>query len=319
MRASRMMSLLLHLQVRGQVSGKELAERLEVSERTVQRDVEALAAAGVPVRSTRGPAGGYRLDGGYRTRLTGMGLDEAGALAFLGLAGPAEQLGLGEMLEGARIKVWASLTSDARDRAGQAAERFHLDPMRFFGTPEPVPCLTQLAEAAWRDRCVRIEYVREGRASTREIGPLGLVLAAGEWYLVALRNESRRTYRVSRVRSVEVLDESVVRPPGFDLAESWAEARAELEDDGTGIEVTLRVAPRSLPRLRKLVTVDGQALVPVTSTRTIELTVPFDNEWWAFDSLLRLGGDAEVIAPADLRSRLASEFTAAAARYSAKK
>jgi predicted DNA-binding transcriptional regulator YafY len=155
-RASRMMSLLLHLQVRGQVSGKELAERLKVSERTVQRDVEALAAAGVPVRSTRGPAGGYRLDGGYRTRLTGMGLDEAGALAFLGLAGPAEQLGLGEMLEGARIKVWASLTSDAREQAGKTAERFHLDPMRFFGTPEPVPCLPQLAEAAWRDRRIRI-------------------------------------------------------------------------------------------------------------------------------------------------------------------
>lgn len=317
MRASRMMSLLLHLQVRGQVSGKELAERLEVSERTVQRDVEALAAAGVPVRSTRGPAGGYRLDGGYRTRLTGMGLDEAGALAFLGLAGPAEQLGLGEMLEGARIKVWASLTSDARERAGQAAERFHLDPMRFWGTPEPVPCLTRLAEAAWGDRRVRIEYVREGRASTREVEPLGLVLAAGEWYLVALRNQKRRTYKVSRIRSAELLDETVDRPAGFDLAEAWAEARADLEDEGTGIEVTLRVAPRSLPRLRKLVTVDGQALIPVTSTRTVELTVPFDNEWWAFDSLLRLGGDAEVIAPAALRTRLADEFATAAARYSA--
>src|SRR5215467_4254957 len=123
MRASRMMTLLLHLQVRGRASGSELARLLEVSERTVQRDVEALVASGVPVRSTRGPAGGYRLGGGYRTRLTGVGLDEAGALAFLGLAGPAQQLGLGEILEGARIKVWASLTGEARQRARHTAER----------------------------------------------------------------------------------------------------------------------------------------------------------------------------------------------------
>ncbi|WP_207783974.1 helix-turn-helix transcriptional regulator [Micromonospora globispora] len=262
-RASRMVTLLLHLQVRGQASGSELARQLEVSERTVQRDVEALVAAGVPVRSTRGPAGGYRLDGGYRTRLTGVGLDEAGALAFLGLAGPAEQLGLGDMLEGARIKVWASLTGEARQRAGRTAERFHLDPVRWYGTPEPVPCLTQLADAVWRDRRVRLEYVRDGRAATREVDPLGLVLAAGDWYLVALRDQQRRTYRVSRVRSVELLDEPVVRPAQFDLAETWAAARRELEDEEqTSVEVTLRVAARALPRLRRLVPVHGQARSP---------------------------------------------------------
>src|SRR5215470_5622765 len=168
-RASRMMTLLLHLQVRGRASAAQLAQLLEVSERTVQRDVEALAASGVPVRSSRGPAGGYRLDGGYRTRLTGVGLDEAGALAFLGLAGPAHQLGLGEMLEGARMKVWASLTGEARDRAGRTAARFHLDPTRFYTSPEPVPCLTQLAGAVWHDQRVSIEYVRDGRSSHRKV------------------------------------------------------------------------------------------------------------------------------------------------------
>lgn len=315
MRASRMISLLLHLQVRGQVSGKELAERLEVSERTVQRDVEALVAAGVPVRSTRGPAGGYRLDGGYRTRLTGMGLDEAGALAFLGLAGPAEQLGLGEMLEGARIKVWASLTSDAREQAGKTAERFHLDPMRFFGTPEPVPCLPQLAEAAWRDRRIRIEYVREGKAATREVDPLGLVLAAGEWYLVALRNDVRRTYRVSRIRSVEQLQEPTKRPLDFDLAEEWAKARKELEDEGTPVEVTVRIKARALSRLRNLVHVQGQGRVPVAETGTVELTVPFDNDWWARDALLRLGSDAEILRPAAIRKQVANELRKAFAQY----
>lgn len=310
-----MMSLLLHLQVRGQVSGKELADRLEVSERTVQRDVEALVAAGVPVRSTRGPAGGYRLDGGYRTRLTGMGLDEAGALAFLGLAGPAEQLGLGEMLEGARIKVWASLTSDAREQAGKTAERFHLDPSRFFSTPEPVPCLPHLAEAAWRDRRIRIEYVREGEAAVREVDPLGLVLAAGEWYLVALRNDERRTYRVSRIRSVEQLYEPVNRPADFHLADAWADARKGMEDDGPTVEVTVRIKARALSRLRNLVHVQGQDRVPVAETGTLELTVPFDNEWWARDALRRLGADAEILRPANLRRRVATELRRASAQY----
>jgi predicted DNA-binding transcriptional regulator YafY len=310
-----MMSLLLHLQVRGQASGRDLARQLEVSERTVQRDVEALAAAGIPVRSVRGPAGGYRLDGGYRTRLTGVGLDEAGALAFLGLAGPAQQLGLGEMLEGARIKVWASLTGEARQRAGHTAERFHLDPVRFYSTPEPVPGLTQLADAVWRDRWVRLRYVREGRAANREVAPLGLVLAAGDWYLLALRDGQRRTYRVSRVRSVELLDKPVVRPAGFDLAESWAQSRRELEDERTAVEVTVRVAARALPRLRKQVPVHGQAAIPLTATGEVEVTVPFESETWACEAILSMGTAIEVLRPAAMRRRVAEELRAAAARY----
>jgi predicted DNA-binding transcriptional regulator YafY len=311
-----MMSLLLHLQVRGQASAAELARTLEVSERTVQRDVEALVASGVPVRSTRGPAGGYRLEGGYRTRLTGVGLDEAGALAFLGLAGPAAQLGLGDMLEGARMKVWASLTGEARDRAGRTAERFHLDPVRWFGSPEPVPCLPALADALWRDRRVRVEYVRTGRAATRVVDPLGLVLAGGEWYLVAMRDGQRRTYRVSRVRSAEALDEAAVRPAGFDLAESWARARRELEDERTAsVEVTVRVAARALERLRWQVPVHGQALIPLTATGDVELTLPFDDELWAIRTVLSLGSGIEVVRPLPLRELIAEEVRAAAARY----
>jgi predicted DNA-binding transcriptional regulator YafY len=310
-----MMTLLLQLQVRGQASARDLARQLEVSERTVQRDVEALVAAGIPVRSTRGPAGGYRLDGGYRTRLTGVGLDEAGALAFLGLAGPAQQLGLGEMLEGARMKVWASLTGEARSRAGRSAERFHLDPIRWYGTPEPVPCLTALAGAVWSDRRVRMRYVRDGRIATREVGPLGLVLAAGDWYLVALRDGQRRTYRVSRVRSVALLDEPVVRPAGFDLARSWSDARRELERERTAVEVTLRIAARALPRLRRLVPVHGQAGVPVTETGEVELTLPFENETWACEAILSMGAAIEVLGPASMRRRVADEIRAACARY----
>ncbi|GIG66947.1 helix-turn-helix transcriptional regulator [Phytomonospora endophytica] len=315
MRASRMMTLLLHLQVRGHATGRELSELLEVSERTVQRDVDSLTASGIPIRSTRGPAGGYRLAGGYRTRLTGVGLDEAGALAFLGLAGPAEQLGLGEMLEGARIKVWASLTGEAREQAKQTAERFHLDPMRWYGTPEPVPMLTKLARAAWSDRRARITYVTKGRAGAREVEPLGLVLAAGDWYLVAMRDGERRTYRVSRVTEVELLEERVVRPEGFDLGETWAASRKELEKEATAIEVTLRADAEVLPRLRGMIPVHGHGRVPVTATEPVVLTVPFESESWARWALLGLGATVEVIAPESLREWVSGQFKAAAARY----
>jgi predicted DNA-binding transcriptional regulator YafY len=310
-----MMTLLLHLQVHGQASGAKLAQLLEVSERTVQRDVEALVGSGVPVRSTRGPAGGYRLDGGYRTRLTGMGLDEAGALAFLGLAGPARQLGLGDMLEMARMKVWASLTGEARDRAGRTAARFHLDPVPWFGTTEPVPCLPQLAEAVWHDRCVRMDYVREGKAASRVVAPLGLVLVAGDWYLVASREGERRTYRVSRVRSVELLEDSVVRPPGFDLAEEWAAARKELERERTAVDVTVRVSSKVLPRLRKMLPVQEQDIIALTSTGTVELTIPFDHADWACEALLSFGSAVEVVEPPSMRRRVAEEIQAMAARY----
>lgn len=311
MRASRMMTLLLHLQVRGQANGTELAALLEVSERTVQRDIEALAAAGIPIRSARGPAGGYRLDGGYRTRLTGVGLDEAGALAFLGLAGPAEQLGLGDLLEGARMKVWASLTGEARDRAGRTAARFHLDPVRFYSAPEPVPCLPLLADAVWRDVGVRIEYA----TGTREIDPMGLVLASGEWYLVARRDGQRRTYRVSRVRSVELLDRPVHRAPGYDLAEDWAEARRQLEREPAEVEVTLRIEPGALFRLRQIIPVHGQDRIPLSAAEEVELTVPFDEARWLPQRLLSFGSAIEVLAPQELRDQVAAEARAVAARY----
>lgn len=315
MRASRLITLLLHLQVRGQVSGRELAGRLQVSERTVQRDVEALVTAGVPVRAIRGPAGGYRLDGGYRTKLTGVGAEEAAALAFFGLAAPAEQLGLGENLQTAQSKIWAALTGEARERARDSAARFHLDPVRWYGTAEPVPALADLAEAVWTDRRVRLDYVRRGSAATRELDPLGLVLAGGDWYLVALRDGQQRTYRVSRVRTVEILDESVRRPSGFELGQAWAQARGRLEGEHALIEVTVRIDADALPRLRRLVAVVGQERVPVTAVDEVEVTVPFESEAWARTALLGLGAAVEVLAPAQLRAAVRAEASRTAALY----
>jgi predicted DNA-binding transcriptional regulator YafY len=316
-RAARLLSLLLHLQVRGQASARELAERFEVSERTIQRDVEALAAQGVPVRSTRGPAGGYRLDGGYRTRLTGLAADEAEALAFLGLSGPAAQLGLGALLDNARTKVWAALTGEARERAERTAQRFHLDPVRFYGTTEPTPQLSCLADAVWQDRRVLVRYKnRRGDATERPIDPLGLVLASGDWYLVARRDGAQRTYRVARFLDVRILDEPAPRPPGFALADAWATARHEMETRHDLIHVTVRIEPAALPRLRRVVAVTGQHLVDVAATGPpVTLTVPFEGETWACMTLLGMGGEVEVLGPPHLRARVAAAARAAAAHY----
>jgi predicted DNA-binding transcriptional regulator YafY len=311
-----MVSLLLQLQVRGQLTGPELADRLEVSERTVQRDVEALIAAGVPIQSIRGQAGGYRLDGRYQTRLTGVAADEAHALAFLGLNETAGQLGLGGVLDTAHTKVWAALTGPARERAERTAQRFHLDPVRWYGTSEPTPLLAPLADAVWSDRRILATYVRNGSPRERTLDPLGLVLAAGDWYLVALHDGGRRTYRVSRFSAVEPLPDQVRRPGGFVLAEVWAEARRELETRHQLIEVTIRVASAALPHLRRLVAVPGQTRIALNGESDwVRLTVPFEGEPWAVTCLLGLGSQVEVLAPPALRQRVAAETRAAAARY----
>jgi len=311
-----MISLLTHLQVRGQMTAAELAQHLEVSQRTVQRDIEALVASGVPIRSLRGPDGGYQLPGGYRTRLNGVAADEAPALAFLGLAGPAGELGLDGPLRAARGKVWAALTDQARDRAERTAQRFHLDPARWYGTSEPTPLLTALAEAVWRDQRVRVRARREGTVTERVLDPLGLVLAAGDWYLLAHRDRALRTYRVARLVHVELLDDPARRPAGFVLAQAWADARRELETRHDLLEVTVRVASSALPRLRRQVAVAGQDRIDLTDPRLhVEVTVPFESASWARTALLGLGADVEVLGPADLREQIGAQARATAAHY----
>ena len=199
MRASRLVSLLLLLQTRGLLTAGELAAELEVSVRTVHRDVEALSEAGVPIYAERGPHGGIRLVDGYRTRLTGMTADEAEAIFLSGLPGPAAELGLGTVVTAARLKVLAALPPELRARASRLVERFHLDASGWFQAGEPVPHLGVLSEAVWDSRRVSIDYERGDRTVQRTLEPLGLVLKAGVWYVVAVADGSIRTYRVGRV------------------------------------------------------------------------------------------------------------------------
>src|SRR5918996_1602063 len=185
MRASRLVSLLLLRQSRGGQTAAELARELEVSVRTIHRDVDALSASGVPIYADRGPHGGIRLVDGYRTRLTGMTADEAEALFLSGVTGPAAQLGLGTVVAAAQLKVMAALPPELRSRASRIVERFHLDVAGWFHTGDAGP----------RDPV------------ERTVGPLGLVLKGGMWYVIAAADGQIRTYRASRVLDATLLDE----------------------------------------------------------------------------------------------------------------
>src|SRR5215471_5261346 len=246
MRASRLVSFLLLLQTRGQLTAEELAERLEVSVRTVQRDAQALAASGVPIASVRGPAGGYRLERGYRTMLTGLDATEAEAL----FAGPAAELGLGRELAAARLKLIASLPAELQERAERAAQLFHVDTRGWFREEDRVPHLPVIAGALWRGKRVDMRY-REGMVVvSRRLDPLGLVLKAGVWYLLARRRGEERVYRVSRIVSARERPEDSTRAADFDLAASWASHSKAFERGRAQIEVTMRVPRRQVRYLR---------------------------------------------------------------------
>jgi predicted DNA-binding transcriptional regulator YafY len=319
MRASRLVNLLLLLQSRGGLTAAELASELEVSVRTVHRDVEELSAAGVPIFAERGPLGGIRLVDGYRTRLTGMTADEAEALFLSGLPGPAAQLGLGTVVAAAQLKVMAALPPELRSRASRLVQRFHLDPAGWFQGSEAVPHLGTLASAVWEGRAVAITYRRGDETVDRVVGPIGIVLKGGIWYVIALVDGQIRTYRASRVAEATLLEETVERPETFDLAAYWAESSAAYERDAPTATVDVRIAEDQLWRIR---TVFGRAVLD-GAQRSIEfdrpgqvrlrMTLAYPDE--VPGQLLAVGPNLEVVGPPEIRERLIKLADLVAARY----
>ncbi|WP_433264654.1 helix-turn-helix transcriptional regulator [Micromonospora vinacea] len=321
MRASRLISLLLLLQARGSMTAGELARELEVSERTVYRDVLALSAAGVPVYADRGRAGGYRLLGGYRTRLTGLTRDEAEALFLAGLPGPAGEMGLAEAVASAELKVLAALPPALRDAPARAGQRFHLDVPGWFRETAPPLWLPELARAVWADRVVELRYRRGDRGVTRRLQPYGLVLKSGVWYLVGRVGENVRTYRVDRVTGVEVGDEHFDRDEGFDLAGHWREQAGSFLRTMLRAEVAVRLSPAGLRQLRHLVD------APFVYDELVAAASPPDGQGWvvarlpvesvqvAYHQLLGLGPEVEVLGPPELRQLFAASADRLAALY----
>jgi predicted DNA-binding transcriptional regulator YafY len=314
MRASRLLNAVLLLQTHGRMSARTLAESLEVSIRTIYRDMTALHASGIPVYAEGGPDGGYRLVGGYRTRLTGLTEDEARVLFLTGLPGPAAELGLGALVSAAELKLAAALPPPLLHSANLVRDRFYLDAPGWYAQGDASPHLGRVADALWHQRRIRVGY-RRWKAPTdvrRTLDPLGLVLKAGVWYLVAAADDGRapRTYKVNQILEVGVTDERFERPPTFDLRAYWAQYLAQYRDRLHQSDAVVRFSPRALRRLSDLVGPDVRAAVARTGTNDatgwVTATVPIESLVHAEGQFLRFGAEVEVLRPARLRSRLAA-------------
>ncbi|HJP79155.1 MAG TPA: YafY family protein [Pseudonocardiaceae bacterium] len=323
MRASRLVSALLLLQNRGRMTATELADHLEVSVRTVYRDVESLSAAGIPVYADRGPDGGYRLLDGYRTRLTGLTSEEADTLFLAGVPDAAAELGLGAELAAAQLKLEASLAPELRERAARIRQRFHLDAPSWFRELDAVPHLAGVAAAVWSQQRVRVRYLGAGskpKESNSVLEPLGVVCKAGVWYLVAACGGKPRTYRVGRIVELDLLPESFTRPAEFDLVEFWRDWVKHYEHGVYSAEMVVRLSPQ------------GYAMVPfawmaVAARATIagaeepdehgwrRAVVPIESIRHAMHEVLKLGKDVEVLEPPELRAELRDAAIALTAMY----
>src|SRR3954464_34047 len=322
MRASRLLSILTTLQARGQVTAPELAEACEVSVRTIYRDIDALAAAGIPVYADRGAEGGYRLLDGYRVRLNGLSQPEAEALFMTGLPGPAAALGLEPAMLAAQTKLMAALPANLRPNASRMQERFHLDAPSWFGEAEQPKHLRAIAGALLRESSIEIRYQSWRAEKRRRLAPLGLVLKGGNWYLAGQVDNSVRTYRVARILDCAVLSDSFMRPADFDLSRYWRAATERLETEMHPQEAGVRLSPfgvklldvLSQPYVKARLRIADEADAAGWRTATIPVGTTL---WHAAAELLRLGPEAEVLAPQELRDKMAELTQAMAKRYCA--
>ena len=308
MRASRLISLLVLVSTRETWTASELADELDVSVRTIYRDVAELQGAGVPLWTESGPGGGIRLLPGWRSRVEGLTGDEAAVLPLAGLPGLSD-LGLGAVALSARLKVRSALPPELRSRAARLEERFHLDAPGWFHRPDPTDHLAPLAEALWSERRVDLVYDRGRRTVRRRVDPLGLVLKAGTWYLVARHRGAVRTYRVGRVRACTPLEDTFERPEGFDLATWWEASSREFDRSILRYRCELELSPRAqrrLPHVADLAAAEAALAGARPGTRDEWVVVELDceSEEVIADQLRALGDGVEVRSPAALRPRV---------------
>jgi predicted DNA-binding transcriptional regulator YafY len=291
------------------MTADELAAELEVSVRTVYRDIDALSASGVPVYADRGRAGGFQLVDGYRTRLTGMTEEEAQSLSLAGLPLAAAELGLGTVLAAAQLKLYAALPAGLRTTARSIDERFYLDVPGWHRGIESLPILSEVAAAVWQNRRIKVRYERwDGTVAERLLEPVGVILKAGNWYLAARRDSRDRTYRISRILELE-LAEGFERPTDFDLEDYWRGWSEQFERRMYPRIAVVRMSPRA------------RALVPfylgTVGARALREAADPDEDGWsrvelpvephdaALGELLRFGPDVQVLEPPELREQVA--------------
>jgi predicted DNA-binding transcriptional regulator YafY len=307
MRADRLISIMLLLQSRGRMTAAELARELEVSERTIYRDVEALSASGVPLYAEHGPGGGLDLLDSYRTDLTGLNGEELRALFMLiSTPGPLDRLGISRDLRSALRKLTADLPGDQRINEEKVQQRFYLDWSWWNHALEPAPYLPVLQQAVWDNTSLRLRY--QGYLNlpvTVEVEPYGLVAKAGMWYLVAMVSAVPRVYHVSWLIDVVLLDGQFERRADFHLADFWQGWCQEYEEHQRSYPVLLRLSSGLLKLLplyfgRRVHALIKDAGAP-DAAGWVTLTLAFESLEVARERILSLGGAAEVLEPEALR------------------
>lgn len=307
MRADRLLSIVLLLQAHHRLTSKSLAERLEVSERTIHRDMEALSGAGIPVIADRGSTGGWSLMSDYRTTLTGLNETEVQSLFLTKPTKVLADLNLERAAEGALLKLLASVPTSYRNSVERARKRIYVDVTGWAKREEAVPLLPVLQESIWLERQLLITYERgpDCEPVTRQLSPLGLVAKGSAWYLVALIDRNLRSYRVSRISHAEVLEQPVEFPENFDLIEFWEQSTRTFKSQLPNYSAVFRVSPEVFPRLRF-----AGRFARVGELRTtdehgwVQVEVGFDVEEMACEYALSFGSKLEVISPASLRQKV---------------
>ena len=311
MKADRLLSALLLLQAHGRLSGRELAERLEVSARTVHRDMEALSASGVPVYALRGAQGGWQLDEGWRTQVPG--LDEVELRALL-MSQPRiiGDTRLAAAAERALGKLMAAMPGGMREQAASIRQRLYVDTTAWRGTTENLAMLPVVQEAVTHDRKLRITYQKpRAESSVRVVDPLGLVAKGTTWYLVAQTRDGLRTFRVSRIQAAQVLEKECQRPPNFDLGEHWRASTERFREGWQKIEVTLKLEEKTAASMKRWVGMEEIAKGDGWET----VRMKFDHPGEAMFVVLGMGKGVEVLEPDSLRERVGEEIEAMAASH----
>ncbi len=322
MRASRLLSLQMLLETRGRMSARALAQELQVSVRTLHRDVDQLSAAGVPIYADRGRHGGFALLPGWRTTLTGLTPAEAQAVFLSGLPGPAADLGLAGDVASAQLKLLAALPAAWRGAAQSVSGRLHLDPIAWYRDGEATPHLATVAAGVWQERQLAMRYASWSGTAERTVAPLGLVLKAGLWYLVALSDGGAlRTYRISAIQSAALTDLPVPRPPGFDLPAHWARSLRAFEERLHTGHADVLATERGLARLEDLTSAIARAVRQAREQPSrrrdgrVAVRLLIESIAHACGQLLPLAPDVEVVRPAALRRAVVQRLRTALEGY----
>lgn len=305
MRASRLLAMMILLQLRQRVTAAELAAEFEVSVRSIYRDIDALSAAGVPVYAERGPGGGFALLDGYRTRLTGLDADEAAAMLLIGHSGPAAALGLGQAADGAQRKLIAALPESRRALAARMADHVHFDADPWYRGTEVLPQLPVLLRAVLDGHRIAMRYDSWTARRAWEADPLGLVMKAGQWYLVAAARAKIRIFRLTQMDELRLIDGATERPAGFDLASWWRAAQARFEAELFSTPAVIEATALGRRRLAALSPRGAAAVEGVADDIAVaRVTMMVENSDHGAREILGLGAEVRVISPADLRARV---------------